>query len=286
MKPTRKQKSLAVLLVGILITIALLIASIVIGTVVNGINKHNTTKTETVQKASSTSNSTSIQNQPTQSQYQTAYDNVQSIIGNATYNGHGAYIVNNNKTTLTANPATKPFASNITDSKGRPSTANAFLTKRTRQYKNREENNNDHTNWIPNGWHQMVNLPGEYNHAYNRGHLLASALVGGLKNYDTSESNKKNIITQTMWANQADTSTNTGQAYYESIVRKALDKNKKVRYQVRPIYGQKSSDNVVPYGTQIQAISTDGTVNFNVFVPNVQGNINVNYDSGIATPSN
>lgn len=286
MKPTRNQKSLAVLLVGILITIALLIASIVIGTVVNGINKHNTTKTETVQKASSTSSSTSIQNQPTQSQYQTAYDNVQSIIGNATYNGHGAYIVNNNKATLTANPATKPFASNITDSKGRPSTANAFLTKRTRQYKNREENNNDHTNWIPNGWHQMVNLPGEYNHAYNRGHLLASALVGGLKNYDTSESNKKNIITQTMWANQADTSTNTGQAYYESIVRKALDKNKKVRYQVRPIYGQKSSDNVVPYGTQIQAISTDGTVNFNVFVPNVQGNINVNYDSGIATQSN
>jgi DNA-entry nuclease len=285
MKPNRKQKSLALLLIGILIVIVLFIASIVIGSIVSKISNNNTTKTETVQKASSSSN-TPIQNMPTQTQYQTAYYNVQSIIGDATYNGNGAYIVNNNKSTLIAKNSTKPFAANTLDAKGRPNTANAFLTKQTRQYKNREETNNGRTKWVPNGWHQVVNLPGKYTYAYNRGHLLAYALVGGIKKYDASESNKKNIITQTMWANQASTSNNTGQAYYETIVRKALDKNKKIRYQVRPLYGEKSSTNVVPYGVQIQAVSTDGTINFNVFIPNAQGNINVNYSNGTVTQSN
>lgn len=286
MKPTRKQKSLVFLLIGILIVIMLFIASIVIGTITSKISNNNTTKTETVEKASSSSSNTPIQNMPTQTQYQTAYYNAQNIIGNATYNGHGAYNINNGKSKLIAKNSTKPFAANTLDSKGRPSIANAFLTKQTRQYKNREETNNGRTKWVPLGWHQMVNLPGKYKYAYNRGHLLAYSLVGGIRNYDASESNKKNIITQTMWANQANTSTNTGQAYYETIVRKALDKNKKIKYQVRPIYGEKSSSNVIPYGIQIQAVSTDGTVNFNVFIPNAQGNINVNYSNGTVTQSN
>ena len=79
------------------------------------------------------------------------------------------------------------------------------------------------------------------------------------------------------------TKDNTGQNYYEGIVRKALDEGKKVRYQVQDVY---DGNNIVPSGAHIQAKSTDGSVNFNVFVPNVQSNIKINYATGVATPAN
>lgn len=66
-------------------------------------------------------------------------------------------------------------------------------------------------------------------------------------------------------------------------MRKALDKGKKVRYQVQDIY---DGNNLVPSGAHIQAKSTDGSVDFNVFVPNVQSNIKINYATGVVRSVN
>ena len=277
---SKKNKALFTISGLFLVTVSLVGAGTGITSV---LNKFTEPEPQT-QVAKPSDSNTKINNMPTTEQLTFIENSVNYKLKNMQYNGHGAYIINNNKSTLVAKNNTKPFASNQVDSKKRPTTADAFITKQTRQYKNREETNNGRSNWTPLGWHQLTNLPGKYKYAYNRGHLLGYALVGNIKGYDASESNEKNIITQTSWANQANSPTNTGQNYYESLVRKAADKNKKIRYQVKAIYS-KSDYNIVPYGTQIQAKSTDNSLEFNVFIPNAQGNINIDYDSGKARPN-
>lgn len=206
----------------------------------------------------------------------------QQLGSNIKYNGHGAFIINNNQSTLNANVNVAPYATNEVDKMGRPTVGNAFLNKTCRQYKNRQETGNGASDWKPKGFHQLSDLKGGYTHAYDRGHLLGYALVGGIKGFNASESSPKNIATQTAWANEAGDKDNTGQNYYEGIVRKALDKGKKVRYQVQDIY---DGNNIVPSGAHIQAKSTDGSVDLNVFVPNVQSNIKINYATGYAQRS-
>jgi DNA-entry nuclease len=216
---------------------------------------------------------------PTQSQAQVTLTPAvrQQLPSQIEWNGHGAYILNNNRPQLNADISSAPYAVNHVDSQGRAWRGDAWLNKTTRQYRNRQSTGNGASDWKPAGFLQASHLKGRPTHAYDRGHLLGYALVGGIRGFDASESNPKNIATQTAWANEARSSDSTGQNYYEGLVRKALDQGKQVRYRVTDIY---DGNCLVPAGAHIEALSKDGSVSYNVFVPNVQANISINYATG------
>lgn len=199
---------------------------------------------------------------------------------NVHFNGNGAFILNDNKTDLNAKVSSAPYVQLAKqDSLGRAGVANALLTKASRQYQSRDQTGNSRQ-MQPVGWHQL-SIGGNYKMLYNRGHSIGYALAGSVRGFDASEANPQNITAQTGWANQASNGndSNTGQNYYETQVRRAQDNRKTVRYRVTPVY---DGDNLVPSGSHLEAKSSDGSLEFNVFVPNVEPGVVINYSTGYA----
>lgn len=116
---------------------------------------------------------------------------------------------------------------------------------------------------------------------YNRGHLIAYSVSAGIdqdgnynpNNQSGDQNNPKNLFTQSAFSNQRI------QTIFESKVRTALKENKKVIYQATPIF---RGDELMARGINLQAISTDGSLNFNVYLFNVQPGFVFSYNNGRA----
>ncbi|TPR23389.1 hypothetical protein DY102_04925 [Apilactobacillus timberlakei] len=128
----------------------------------------------------------------------------------------------------------------------------------------------------PTAWHQkFVNGSA----IINRGHEIAYSVSGGisldgsykpgLKSGD--QNNIKNLFTQSAFSNQK------VQTIYETKVRDALKEGKKVIYKVTPIF---KGNNLMASGVHMQALSTDETLNFNVYLYNVQPGVQFDYATG------
>ncbi|MFC6295499.1 DNA/RNA non-specific endonuclease [Lactiplantibacillus daoliensis] len=133
--------------------------------------------------------------------------------------------------------------------------------------------------WSPTGWHnQPVTVNGKRVFPQNRGHLIAYTISFNLtkdgqfqSGQDGSLDNPKNLATQTAYSNQRT------MQIYEDQVRTALEQGKKVIYRVTTVF---RGNELMPRGYWSQAVSTDGSVNFNVYIWNVEPGVSFDYATG------
>lgn len=133
--------------------------------------------------------------------------------------------------------------------------------------------------WKPTGWHQKK-VDGEL--IVNRGHLLAYTSSfnfdsdGNFREGESgSQDNPKNLATQTAFSNQ------NVQTIYEKKVRDAQKTTgNKVIYQIVTVF---RGNELMPPGYWLQAIDSNGILNFNVYVYNVQPKVVFNYEDGTST---
>lgn len=130
--------------------------------------------------------------------------------------------------------------------------------------------------WLPTGWKQKKGSNGV--EILNRGHLIAYTITFNLDdqgNYvegeDGSLDNPKNLFTQTARSNQVEFQK------YEEMVRDSIKDGHKVIYRVQPVF---RGDELMARGTWLQAVSDDGSLNFSVYIYNVQPGFVFNYADG------
>ena len=191
--------------------------------------------------------------------------------------GDKAYIyVNNNKSTLIKNAwkVNKVIYSNL-DNLNRTSHSNtAFLeprnvandSLRVRQFIN------------PTAWHSNRENGTQI---YNRGHLIAYSVSAGIdqdgnynpNNQSGDQNNPKNLFTQTAFSNQKI------QTIFEGKVRNALKQGNRVIFQATPIF---RGNELMARGINLQAISLNNNLDFNVYIYNVQPDYVFDYNNGRA----
>ena len=191
--------------------------------------------------------------------------------------GDKAYFyVNNNKSTLIKNAwkVNKVIYSNL-DNLNRTSHSNtAFLeprnvandSLRVRQFIN------------PTAWHSNRENGTQI---YNRGHLIAYSISAGIyqdgnynpNNQSGDQNNPKNLFTQTAFSNQKI------QTIFEGKVRNSLKQGNKIIFQATPIF---RGNELMARGINLQAISLNNNLNFNVYLFNVQPDYVFDYNNGRA----
>lgn len=119
----------------------------------------------------------------------------------------------------------------------------------------------------PTGWEQKK-YDGEY--LYNRCHLIGYQL-------SAENANEQNLITGTRYFNVS------GMLPFENQVAEYINKSKSnvhVLYRVTPVFKE---DNLLASGVEMEAYSVEDngkSICFNVFVYNVQPEIEINYKTG------
>ena len=191
--------------------------------------------------------------------------------------GDKAYVyVNNNKSTLIKNAwkVNKVIYSNL-DNLNRTSHSNtAFLeprnvandSLRVRQF------------IYPTAWHSNRENGTQI---YNRGHLIAYSISAGIdqdgnynpNNQSGDQNNPKNLFTQTAFSNQKI------QTIFEGKVRNSLKQGNKIIFQATPIF---RGNELMARGINLQAISLNNNLNFNVYLFNVQPDYVFDYNNGRA----
>lgn len=130
----------------------------------------------------------------------------------------------------------------------------------------------------PAGW-DKISKNKDYEVYFHRGHIIACSLGGDkeIKGHDYKA--LKSLFTQTAWSNMGKDVKKKGfenqfsQWHFEKKVVKEL-KNSSVCMASRPIYRNKAD--IIPIGVHLQAMTKEKSL-FNVFLPNIDPNIVIDY---------
>ncbi|WP_203628375.1 DNA/RNA non-specific endonuclease [Lacticaseibacillus mingshuiensis] len=139
--------------------------------------------------------------------------------------------------------------------------------------------------WQPTGWHNRTSyVDGKQVNRQNRGHLIAYTLSGNLNNDGQyaqgnlgSSDNPKNLASQTEYANQVLMQP------FEQQARDAIASGEKLIYKVTTVF---RGSELMPRGYWLRALTTDGDLDFNVYIFNVQNGIRYDYATGRSVVDN
>ncbi|MDO4680025.1 MAG: DNA/RNA non-specific endonuclease [Aerococcus sp.] len=152
------------------------------------------------------------------------------------------------------------------DHLGRVTTANALLDESLMPP---EERGSMDASIKPTGWHQArykTTVPGGW--LYNRSHLVGYQLAG-------SENDPKNLMTGTRWFNVE------GMLPFENFVAHYIESSgNHVRYRITPVF---EGNNLLATGIFMEGFSIEDNGDglcFNIFVPNRQPGVIIDYATG------
>ncbi len=181
-----------------------------------------------------------------------------------TYNGQDYVYINDNKPNLKEEDFKQEEFYSDLDSLGRCGIAYAKVGKETMPTEERGS-----IGMIkPSGWHTIKydNIDGKY--LYNRCHLIGYQLTG-------ENANEKNLITCTRHMN-----AESMLKFENKVANYIKETNNHVLYKVTPIFKE---NNLLASGVQIEAKSIEDNgkgISFNVYLYNVQEDIEINYQNG------
>lgn len=202
---------------------------------------------------------------------QSVQSQTDSELANLEPEGRESVEVNGNKSTLDFSTwTTEHIEYSPLDSLNRAGKATAYLSK----INYGESEGRAPQTWRPTGWHN------NNHHCFDRGHLIAYTLSfnfdedGNLSmGKQGSLDNPKNLFTQTSHCNRGPMQD------YEQLVREAIKQGHKVIYEVTPIF---KNNELLARGVHLQAISEDGSLDFNTYLFNTDNNYDFDYSTGRA----
>ena len=130
----------------------------------------------------------------------------------------------------------------------------------------------------PAGW-DKINRIKDYDRYFHRGHIIAYSLGGDKEIHGHPYKALKSLFTQTGWSNMGKATNKNGfenkfsQWDFEEKIVDELEQNS-VCIACRPIYRNKADK--IPIGIHMQAVTEKESL-FNVFIPNIDPNIKINY---------
>lgn len=130
----------------------------------------------------------------------------------------------------------------------------------------------------PAGW-DKINGNKDYDRYFHRGHIITYSLGGDKEIHGHPYKALKSLFTQTAWSNMGkdvkkeEKVNKFSQWHFEEKIVDELEQSS-VCIACRPIYRNKADK--IPIGIHMQAVTEKESL-FNVFLPNIEPNIKINY---------